>query len=58
MCPSGILESNFIIYTDVDYFLKCKITGIMANNNGTIIENAFPKILIAGVSFELLTPSD
>jgi hypothetical protein len=54
--PAGILESNFIIYTDVDYFLKCKIRGIIANNSGTIIANAFPKNLITGVNFELFTP--
>ena len=39
--PFGILESNFIIYTDVDYFLKCKKIGMIAKNNGTSIANAF-----------------
>ena len=42
----------------VDYFLKCKTIGIIANNSGTITANAFPKNLIAGVNFELVAPSD
>ena len=41
----------------VDYFLKCKKIGIIANNKGTITANALPKNLIAGVNL-LFIPND
>jgi hypothetical protein len=56
--PAGILESNFIIYTDVAYFLKCKIIGIIAKSSGTTMAKALPKNLITGVNLELFTPKD